>query len=204
MSIKEDMLGYSPTTVSVLRPKNPVGIVPGFFCGDPVMANLAQSLKREGFRTFNSGIYLNCGFTSFQMALLSQRFQDAAKNGEKVDLIGHSLGGIYSLYLAEKYPEKIRTVITIGTPLIGDPRQAAIPFVKALGNLYLYDDLGVFRKKKLIDQIKLHSIYTTGDDVIDYRTCLDDRFNLHPVTGSHLNLPNNKQVQKIITSILLR
>lgn len=204
MSVKEDMFGYSPPEVSVLRPKSTVGMVPGMGCGDFMMIGLGTNLEDEGLEVFYSGISLNWLWTSFQVGRLAQSLLKAAERGRKVDLVGHSLGGIYSMYMAEKYPNLIRKVITLGTPLLGHPRQAASPIVRAFGDLYLYDDLGVFnRSSQLPEGVEFHSIYTKGDEVIDHRTCLDPRINLHLVTGSHLGLPNNRQVQTKIKEILI-
>lgn len=38
---------------------------------------------------------------------------------EDVFLIGHSLGGLQALYLADRFPEKVKRVYTIGTPIWG-------------------------------------------------------------------------------------
>jgi pimeloyl-ACP methyl ester carboxylesterase len=43
-------------------------------------------------------------------------------SGQKVSLIGWSLGGIYAREMAKLAPDDVRSVITLGTPFAGSPR----------------------------------------------------------------------------------
>jgi pimeloyl-ACP methyl ester carboxylesterase len=54
-------------------------------------------------------------------------------SGRKLTLIGWSLGGLYAVALAHRFPQWIRQVITLGTPY-GDPRGTAL--YKLMGSLY--------------------------------------------------------------------
>ena len=44
-----------------------------------------------------------------------------AQTGRKVSVIGWSLGGVYARELARESPDKVRQVMTLGSPLYGDP-----------------------------------------------------------------------------------
>jgi pimeloyl-ACP methyl ester carboxylesterase len=44
------------------------------------------------------------------------------RHGRKVSLVGWSLGGIYARQLAKMLPDKVRLVVTLGSPFAGDPR----------------------------------------------------------------------------------
>lgn len=44
------------------------------------------------------------------------------KHGRKVSLVGWSLGGVYARQLAKMMPDKVRLVISLGSPFAGDPR----------------------------------------------------------------------------------
>ncbi|WP_273908748.1 esterase/lipase family protein, partial [Enterobacter bugandensis] len=44
------------------------------------------------------------------------------KHGSKISLVGWSLGGLYARQLAKMMPERVRQVITLGSPFAGDPR----------------------------------------------------------------------------------
>ncbi|MDE0950652.1 MAG: hypothetical protein OSA45_05240, partial [Halioglobus sp.] len=51
--------------------------------------------------------------------------QEFIASGRKLTLIGWSLGGLYAVALAHRFPQWIRQVITLGTPY-GDPRGTAV------------------------------------------------------------------------------
>lgn len=182
----------------------PVIMIPGFLSGDHMMTSLGASLRRHKFNPVYSGIFLNLGFTSFQIALLTQVLFGVTRYGRKAILAGHSWGGILARYLGGEYPNRVSGIITMGTPHIGDPRQAANDYVRPFASFWLCDDLEIVKRRKIIpDNISLDSIYTEQDEVIDYRTCLDPKYKHHQVTGSHIGLPNNRQVQTKIKEILI-
>ena len=52
------------------------------------------------------------------------------QHGGKISLIGWSLGGIYAKSLAKQFPQQVRQVITLGSPMAGD--------ITELGLLPLY------------------------------------------------------------------
>ena len=54
-------------------------------------------------------------------------------SGRKLTLIGWSLGGLYAVALAHRFPQWVRQAITLGTPY-GDPRGTALYSV--MGSLY--------------------------------------------------------------------
>ena len=48
---------------------------------------------------------------------------DAIGGGQPVLLVGWSLGGVFARVLARAAPDKVRAVVTLGSPFSGDPRQ---------------------------------------------------------------------------------
>ena len=42
--------------------------------------------------------------------------------GRKISLVGWSLGGIYARQLAKRVPDKVRSVISLGSPFAGSPK----------------------------------------------------------------------------------
>jgi len=49
----------------------------------------------------------------------------AAAGERKVSIVGWSLGGVYARILAHHHPEKVRQVITLGSPFAGSPRSTS-------------------------------------------------------------------------------
>ena len=48
---------------------------------------------------------------------------DEVSGGRPVLLVGWSLGGLFARELARAFPDKVRAVVTLGSPFSGDPKQ---------------------------------------------------------------------------------
>lgn len=112
--------------------------IPGFMGADGSTALLRRFLKQRGYHAITWGLGRNAAeasadsledFMVHRAALeqeLALRVAAACEaSGRKVTLIGWSLGGLYAVALAHRYPQWIRQVITLGTPF-GDPRGTAL------------------------------------------------------------------------------
>jgi len=112
--------------------------VPGFMGADGSTAQLRRFLNRLGYRALPWGLGRNAAevravtlddFLAHRGELEDQIAARVEKeyhdSGRKVTLIGWSLGGLYSVALAHRFPQWIRHVITLGTPF-GDPRGTAL------------------------------------------------------------------------------
>jgi pimeloyl-ACP methyl ester carboxylesterase len=53
---------------------------------------------------------------------LKQRL-DSISERDKVLVVGWSLGGLFARELARAFPERVRAVVTLGSPFSGDPKQ---------------------------------------------------------------------------------
>jgi len=108
--------------------------VPGFMGADGSTARLRKFLRDRGYNAMPWGLGRNTsegrpgslddflahrGRVEDRLARVIEA--EFRASGAKVSLVGWSLGGLYSVALAHRYPEWIRQVITLGTPF-GDPR----------------------------------------------------------------------------------
>ena len=99
----------------------PVIILPGFMADDRSTALLRAFVQSIGYST--SGWLLGTNrlpMMQYLPALRDQMMDLKAKFGGKVHLIGWSRGGMIARELARDYPELVKQVITIGTPVRGD------------------------------------------------------------------------------------
>lgn len=116
---------------------HPVMTLPGFGGADGCMAPLRRWLNRWGYDARPWELGRN--FPKYRMTCLddalvfrekmvmraARRIEDIyQETGQKVSLVGWSLGGIYADELAHSHPQWVRNVITLGTPH-GDPRGTA-------------------------------------------------------------------------------
>ena len=113
----------APVTVPEFGRGRPVIVIPGMMSADRATALLRHSLEAAGFAAQGWGEGMNTGARPAEIARLEQRLCDlAARSGEKVVLIGWSLGGLYARVLAQRHPEACRLVLTLGSPFSGDRR----------------------------------------------------------------------------------
>ncbi|HEY0628674.1 MAG TPA: alpha/beta fold hydrolase [Sphingomicrobium sp.] len=100
----------------------PVLVIPGFLATDRTTMELRRALARAGWRSHPWMLGLNGGAKANTMDLLSQRVAaiHAESGGQKVLLVGWSLGGMFARELACRCPEQIRAVVTLGSPFSGN------------------------------------------------------------------------------------
>lgn len=120
--------------------------IPGFMGADGSTAQLRKFLKQRGYRAIPWGLGRNAAqvrsrnlddFLAHRAATedaIAVRVQsEFAASGRPLTLIGWSLGGLYAVALAHRFPQWIRQAITLGTPY-GDPRGTAL--YNVMGSLY--------------------------------------------------------------------
>ena len=103
---------------------HPVMVLPGFTTGDCSTYILRTILKKFNYTPYGWGIGINKGYTKDRDKKLIKNLIDIYKQHQtKVSLIGWSLGGCFARELARRYPDIIRSVITLGSPIMVDPRK---------------------------------------------------------------------------------
>lgn len=120
--------------------------IPGFMGADGSTSRLRKFLNNRGYHAIPWGLGRNAADVRSQdiddFLEHRARTEDAIAvrveaefkaSGRKLTLIGWSLGGLYAVALAHRFPQWIRQVITLGTPY-GDPRGTALYSV--MGSLY--------------------------------------------------------------------
>lgn len=221
-SIELAELLVSPVYYGVGVPRGngaPVLLIPGFLGSDGYLTVMNGWLRRIGYRPHVSGLWLNAGSPFDLIGRVLRRVDEAAAAaGRRVTLIGHSLGGVFSRILARLRPDIVSHAITLGAPLVHDPRRAAHPLVGMMADMLVRDrshphTLRAEREMErelitgpLPDTVRLTSIYSREDAVVHWRACLDEdpRATCHEVRGTHIGLAWNARVYQLIGRSLLR
>ena len=120
--------------------------IPGFMGADGSTSQLRRFLVKRGYNAIPWGKGRNAAdkqpssldaFLEYRESIedevAEQVRSEFERSGRKVTLIGWSLGGLYSVALAHRFPQWIRQVITLGTPF-GDPRGTSL--YNILGRVY--------------------------------------------------------------------
>jgi len=100
----------------------PALVIPGFVATDRTTMALRKALAEAGWRVHGWNMGWNRGARADTIERLERRL-DEVSDGRPVLLVGWSLGGLFARELARAFPDKVRAVITLGSPFSGDPKQ---------------------------------------------------------------------------------
>ncbi|MDP6376981.1 MAG: esterase [Pseudomonadales bacterium] len=190
---------------------HPVMVLPGFTAGDTSTLMLRRFLDQLGYHCIPWGLGQNTGNPD-QLLRLEDRFQRLVdEHGEPISLIGQSLGGVYSRGLAREWPERVRQVITLGSPFAIQEAGAVNSVVQALFKQMSGTDIEQM-KEHLAD--RLHglpldvpstSIYSRSDGVVGWRACVEpenEQAQNIEIVGSHSGMAINPVVLHILANRL--
>lgn len=201
-------LVYSPAWFAAL-PKgdgHPVMIIPGFAGDDTYNKPLIFFLRQLGYHAVGWKQGRNLGHSQLDPHNLGQRVAKLSQHeGRQITLIGHSLGGVFAREVAKRHPERIRQVISLGSP-IGPERTQASALNK------VYESLN--REPGETDESRWHvappvpttAIYSPQDGILDWRVCLQSDGHKQTenieVCGSHNGLTLNLMVWAVLANRL--
>ncbi|OYU46774.1 MAG: alpha/beta hydrolase [Burkholderiales bacterium PBB4] len=114
---------YAPVKhLSAQGDGHPVLVLPGLGASDASTALLRRFIDDLGYASYPWELGRNRGFQDETHGALQGRLNIIFhKHQQKVSVIGQSLGGVYARELAKIAPEKVRQVITLGSPFSGHP-----------------------------------------------------------------------------------
>jgi pimeloyl-ACP methyl ester carboxylesterase len=186
----------------------PILVLPGFMTGDNATFILRRFLTNQGFEAHPWDQGRNPGLREEIFDNLCIKIDELyTKYGQKVSLVGWSLGGVYARALAHKMPNKVRQVVTLGSPFAlsakFDPDELGV----SSSVMKLYEKLNPnIKEDKFVNgepvwenppSVPCSSIYTKGDGIASWRYCIDtlhdtlDKTENIRVRGSHTGLTHN-------------
>jgi pimeloyl-ACP methyl ester carboxylesterase len=180
---------------------HPVLVLPGLLTGDPSTVLLRRVLRLLGHNVSGWSLGLNRGPTAHVVqelrATLERLHHDS---GQRVSLVGWSLGGLYAQELARASPGSVRRLITLGTPVL--PRSGWTKNVSRVADrlMYLPKTAAVVPRpwaEQGALRVPAMSVYTRADGVVDWSSCryaVRARRENVEVRGSHLGLAHNPAV----------
>jgi pimeloyl-ACP methyl ester carboxylesterase len=102
---------------------HPVLVLPGLTAGDTSTWPLRKFLEGRGYAVYPWELGLNRGpRDGVVRKLLARMRRIQREHGRKLSLVGWSLGGAMARALAVREPQRVRSVITLGSPLGGHPK----------------------------------------------------------------------------------
>jgi pimeloyl-ACP methyl ester carboxylesterase len=125
-----EVMWHLPRMLSGLGPLGPRGpedgppvlVIPGFLATDRTTMEIRRALARAGWRSYPWMLGMNGGAKANTMDLLAERVAaiQAESGGKPVVIVGWSLGGMFARELACRHPDKVRAVVTLGSPFSGN------------------------------------------------------------------------------------
>ncbi|MDP4918834.1 MAG: alpha/beta fold hydrolase, partial [Haliea sp.] len=135
-----------------------------------------------------------------RMTFLSERYDGP------ISLVGHSLGGIFARELARQFPDRVRQVISLGSPF-GEGRMIASYPARLFTALNPPDELPIDEGiLHLAPPVPTTAIYSRGDGVVNWQTTLQRdghaRTQNIEVRGSHCGMTFNPAIWYLVADRL--
>ncbi|MGB0907690.1 MAG: lipase family alpha/beta hydrolase [Maricaulaceae bacterium] len=193
---------------------HPVVVCPGFMASDKSTKFLRAFLKSRNYQTFGWELGRNFGpkTVGHQGELLVDRIRSIhEETGQKVSLVGWSLGGVLARETAKKMPDEVRQVITLGSPFGGAPKTSNIAgLYKALTGHDFGADEDYRELEANLHRAPEHvpstSIFSKTDAIVSWKACLEPKSEITQnieVYASHCGLGMNPLVFSLLADRLV-
>jgi pimeloyl-ACP methyl ester carboxylesterase len=149
-------------------------------------------------------------FREKMVELCCERLQEIHnETGEKVSLLGWSMGGLYAFDCGQALPETTRQIITLGSPF-GDPRSTStFKLLRKINRSTVPIEIQDFdswnNKSRVTADIPTHVIYSNKDGIVAPEIArLDDHpmVKHHEVDSSHVAFAVNPLAMETVARIL--
>ena len=192
----------------------PVVLVPGFGGGDWTLQHLAFWLRRSGYDAVRCNFLVNAGCPAKALARVERRIIECSERSERrVAVLGHSAGGYLARAAAARMPDRVSHVVALGAGLssqfdVAAPALAAVALARAVqgSNGCLTEHCGCAftagYTSRFPADVSLTSIYSRGDGMVRWESCLADYADNVEVTGSHVGLAWNRKSYRAIAAAL--
>jgi pimeloyl-ACP methyl ester carboxylesterase len=185
---------------------HPVVVLPGLCAGDNSTYPMRRLLCELGYDARPWGQGLNFGPRDHVIkGMVDQVRALQKKHRKKVSLVGWSLGGAMANALALRMPERIRQVVTLGSPLTGHPRGTNVSRVFELVSGFRADDERLMELVNGEPEVPTTSIMSKTDGIVNWRMSLARESAIAEnieVSATHLGMGVNPAVMWIVADRL--
>lgn len=184
---------------------HPVLVLPGFMASDKSTKVLRKFIQNKGYNAIAWELGRNKGEVEILDLLFLKLEEIYEEYGQKISIVGWSLGGVLARQLAKGKPDLIRQVITLGSPFrdISAPNNASWVYNLISGGKRVVDlDPELLNDLPKPAPVPTTAVYSKEDGVVSWEVCVEEKETpIHQniqVRGSHIGLGVNASVLKII------
>jgi len=180
----------------------PVLIMPPYLGNDFSTRFVRKYLTSLGFNTYKWDLGVNLINSKFIPKLVERLDEIYKEHQEKVSLVGWSGGGMLAKIVANRHPDKVAQLITIGSPVWG-VKNMNTPLVRMLeflrGKTLKESNEKFLKEIEDIPKVPITCIYTKTDGLLPWKHCQEaetlraDIKNIE-VFGSHIGMGANASV----------
>jgi len=191
---------------------HPVIVFPGFVGNDRSTKPMRSLLDDLGYETYGWGMGTNLVFNEqIEAEMVALVREVADETGRKVSLLGWSLGGLFAREVAKICPEQVRCVISMGSPISGDPSHSyAHKLYKAINGDPIDPHHPRYAELNTPPSVPTVSIYSKTDGIVAWEGSVQkntkDAENQETenieVPASHLGLGVNPLVMYVLADRL--
>jgi pimeloyl-ACP methyl ester carboxylesterase len=206
-----------------VRAPEPVLLIPGFLAGDWTLRQMASGLRDRGFRTYRSHIHANVDCTLNAAASVEAQLERIAeRRGSRVQIVGHSLGGMIARGIAVRRPDLVSGIVTMGSPMLAPAAHHRLLTggVTVLNRLSAVGLPGVMSREcvsgpcaevsfhevrqPLPAGVAMTNVYSRRDGIVDWKACVDPEGTAVEVRASHIGMAVDPRVIKLVGNALVR
>jgi pimeloyl-ACP methyl ester carboxylesterase len=184
-----------------------VVVLPGYGASESSIAVLQGFLRLLGYRSHAWGLGRNTGHVAKLMPKVLARLDEVSPD-EPAHLVGWSLGGYIAREAARERPGRVRSVITMGSPVVGGPKYTTV------ASRYRRQGLDLDELERIVDarydrplSVPVTAIFSKADGVVAWEACIDRRspgIEHVEVRTTHIGLGFCPEVYGIIADRLAR
>jgi alpha-beta hydrolase superfamily lysophospholipase len=204
--------GMAPLAVPLpLGDGHPVLVFPGLGASGTATADLRRRLQQLGYEVYDWEQGVNVGLSPDDNLML-ERLGDHLKqiyalHRRSVSLVGWSFGGIYARQLAAKYPELVRQVITLATPVAdnSDVTHAGWLLNMLSSGISPMSKVSMWRSDA-VTSVPCASVYSKTDGIVAWEGCVStesrNHRNIEVEDVSHMGMVHHPEVLRVVADLL--
>jgi len=167
-------------------------VLPGLVASDASTGLLRRYLKFRHYDVHGWGQGRNLGpRPGVEKGMVDLLKKLADKSGQKVSVVGWSLGGVYARMLAASHTDEVRDVITLGSPFVGSGHATNAWRIYESVSGQSADDEQRWSQVRRTPSVPTTAIYSRTDGVVAWQ-CSLEKAGPHTenieVLASHLGL----------------